>query len=245
MPARKSATASDSQPLIGVVALQGAAAEHVAAFRRAGARAVEVRVPADLDGVDAVALPGGESTTMSHLLRTSGLFDALSERLAGGMPAFGTCAGMILLAAEVLDGREDQRFFSAIDISVRRNAFGRQVASFEADLDIDLDVDPGSGGLDGPFHAVFIRAPWVERTGDGVEVLATVTPGSGSRDATAPAQGVTGSAQGAAGRGRHRHLAPVLCRSGPILVSSFHPELTADDRIHRMFLHMVSASVAR
>ncbi|WP_420608872.1 pyridoxal 5'-phosphate synthase glutaminase subunit PdxT [Candidatus Poriferisodalis sp.] len=219
MPARKSATASDSQPLIGVVALQGAAAEHVAAFRRAGARAVEVRVPADLDGVDAVALPGGESTTMSHLLRTSGLFDALSERLAGGMPAFGTCAGMILLAVDVLDGRPDQRCFGAIDISVRRNAFGRQVASFEAELTAD--------GLDEPFKAVFIRAPWVERAGDSVEVLAEITPASNSSTDGVPSS------------------VPVLCRSGPILVSSFHPELTADDRIHQLFLDMVGASMAR
>ncbi len=212
-------TASDSQPLIGVVALQGAAAEHVAAFRRAGARAVEVRVPADLDGVDAVALPGGESTTMSHLLRTSGLFDALSERLAGGMPAFGTCAGMILLAVDVLDGRPDQRCFGAIDISVRRNAFGRQVASFEAELTAD--------GLDEPFKAVFIRAPWVERAGDSVEVLAEITPASNSSTDGVPSS------------------VPVLCRSGPILVSSFHPELTADNRIHHIFLDMVDASMAR
>ncbi len=212
-------TASDSQPLIGVVALQGAAAEHVAAFRRAGARAVEVRVPADLDGIDAVALPGGESTTMSHLLRTSGLFDALSERLAGGMPAFGTCAGMILLAVDVLDGRPDQRCFGAIDISVRRNAFGRQVASFEAELTAD--------GLDEPFKAVFIRAPWVERAGDSVEVLAEITPASNS------------STDGV------RSSVPVLCRSGPILVSSFHPELTADNRIHQIFIDMVGASMAR
>ena len=225
--ARKSAAASESQPLIGVVALQGAAAEHVDAFRRAGASAVEVRVPADLDGVDAVALPGGESTTMSHLLGTSGLFDALAACLADGMPAFGTCAGMILLAAEVLDGRPDQRCFGAIDISVRRNAFGRQVASFEADLDIDLDTDLDTSEFDGPFGAVFIRAPWVERTGVSVEVLAEIRPASGA------------STDGA------RSSVPVLCRSGPILVSSFHPELTADDRIHRMFLEMVSASAAR
>ena len=175
-----------------------------------------MRTPADLDGVDAVALPGGESTTMSHLLGTSGLFDALSERLADGLPAFGTCAGMILLAAEVLDGRPDQRCFGAIDISVRRNAFGRQVASFEADLATD--------GLDEPFHAVFIRAPWVERTGDGVEVLAEIRPVVNSSGTGKPA------------------LVPVLCRSGPILVSSFHPELTVDDRIHRIFLEMVGAS---
>ena len=154
---------------------------------------------------------------MSHLLGTSGLFDALSDRLAGGMPAFGTCAGMILLATEVLDGRPDQRCFGAIDISVRRNAFGRQVASFEADLD--------TAGLNEPFHAVFIRAPWVERAGDGVEVLAEMRPASNSSAADAPAS------------------VPVLCRSGPVLVSSFHPELTADDRIHQLFLDMVGASM--
>ena len=179
-------------------------------------RTVEVRTPADLDGVDAVVLPGGESTTMSHLLGTSGLFDPLSERLVDGMPAFGTCAGMILLATEVLDGRPDQRSFGAIDIGVRRNAFGRQVASFEADL--------RTAGLDQPFHAVFIRAPWVERTGAGVEVLASVQPASGSPTGDAPA------------------AVPVLCRSGPVLVSSFHPELTDDDRIHRLFVDMVNAA---
>ena len=179
-------------------------------------------MPSDLDGVGAVVIPGGESTTMSHLLGTSGLFEPLAERLAGGMPAFGTCAGMILLAAEVLDGREDQRCFGAIDVSVRRNAFGRQVASFEADLDAE--------GLSAPFHAVFIRAPWVERTGDSVEVLATVSPASSSHRAS--------------GSDGHRAEVPVLCRSGSILVSSFHPELTADDRIHRMFLDMVDASTA-
>ena len=202
-------------PLVGVVALQGAAAEHVAVLRSLGAEAIEIRSPAHLDGVDAVVLPGGESTTMSHLLRTSGLFDALAERLAAGMPAFGTCAGMILLAAEVLDGRPDQRSFGAIDISVRRNAFGRQVASFEADVP--------TAGLNEPFHAVFIRAPWVERTGNDVEVLATVVP---SDSASGPDE------------------VPVLCRSGSILVSSFHPELTEDDRIHRIFLDMVAAATA-
>ena len=182
-------------------------------------RTVEVRTPADLDGVDAVVLPGGESTTMSHLLGTSGLFDPLAQRLADGMPAFGTCAGMILLAAEVLDGRPDQCSFGAIDIAVRRNAFGRQVASFEADLP--------TAGLDRPFHAVFIRAPWVERTGARVDVLAAVQPTPSSPKEDVPA------------------AVPVLCRSGPILVSSFHPELTDDDRIHRLFLDMVSAATNR
>ncbi|WP_419843135.1 pyridoxal 5'-phosphate synthase glutaminase subunit PdxT [Candidatus Poriferisodalis sp.] len=206
--------------MIGVVALQGAVGEHLAAFRRAGATAVEVRRPTDLEGVDAVALPGGESTTMSRLLATSGLFAALSDRLAEGMPAFGTCAGMILLASEVLDGRPDQRCFGAIDISIRRNAFGRQIASFEAEL--------AAKGLDEPFHAVFIRAPWVERAGTGVEVLATLRP---ARRSPAGEAADDDAAE-----------VPVLCRSGPILVSSFHPELTSDDRIHRMFLDMVRAS---
>ena len=152
---------------VGVLALQGASARHVAMLARLDTPAVSVRTPAELEGVDAVVLPGGESTTMSMLLESSGLFPALHERLAAGMPAFGTCAGMILLGHEILDGRRDQRCFGAIDIRVRRNAFGRQVDSFEADLPVD--------GLEGgPFHAVFIRAPVVEAVGDDVDVLATV-----------------------------------------------------------------------
>jgi 5'-phosphate synthase pdxT subunit len=152
---------------VGVLALQGASARHVAMLARLRAPAVAVRTPDDLDGVDAVVLPGGESTTMSMLLESSGLFPVLAQRLADGMPAFGTCAGMILLGHEILDGRRDQRCFDAIDIRVRRNAFGRQVDSFEADLPVD--------GLDGPpVHAVFIRAPVVESVGDDVDVLATV-----------------------------------------------------------------------
>ena len=133
----------------------------------------EVRRPPDLAGVEAIVLPGGESTTLSMLLESSELFEPLAERLAAGMPALGTCAGMILLGTEVLDGRPDQRIFGAIDLTVRRNAFGRQVDSFEADLEID-----GHGG--GAFHAVFIRAPYVERVGDGVEVLAEVDGPSGA-----------------------------------------------------------------
>ena len=122
---------------VGVLALQGASARHVAMLARLDTPAVAVRTPRDLDGVDAVVLPGGESTTMSMLLESSELFPALADRLAGGMPAFGTCAGMILLGREILDGRSDQRCFDAIDIRVRRNAFGRQVDSFEADLPVD------------------------------------------------------------------------------------------------------------
>jgi 5'-phosphate synthase pdxT subunit len=152
---------------VGVLALQGASARHVSMLARLGVPAVAVRTPADLDGLDAVVLPGGESTTMSMLLESSGLFDPLAERLRAGLPAFGTCAGMILLGHRILDGRADQRCFDAIDIGVRRNAFGRQVDSFEADLSVV--------GLDGPpVHAVFIRAPVVETVGDDVDVLATV-----------------------------------------------------------------------
>jgi 5'-phosphate synthase pdxT subunit len=184
---------------VGILALQGAVREHAAAVADLGAHPVEVRTPEDLAGVEALILPGGESTTMSLLLDSSGLFEPVAARLAEGMPAFGTCAGMILLASDVLDGRPDQRFFGAIDLTVRRNAFGRQVDSFETGLEVD--------GLDGPaFEAVFIRAPFVERAGDEVEVLATVDG----------------------------H--PVLCRSGNVLVSAFHPELSDDLRIHELFL---------
>jgi pyridoxal 5'-phosphate synthase pdxT subunit len=184
---------------VGVLALQGAVGRHVDALTALGAAAVPVRTPDDLTAVEALVVPGGESTTISRLLESSGLFDALAERLAAGMPALGTCAGMILLAADVLDGRPDQRCFAAIDVAVRRNAFGRQVDSFQADLDV--------AGLEGgPFPAVFIRAPVVERIGDGVDVLATVD-------------------------GR-----PVLCRQGDVTVAAFHPELSGDLRLHRRFL---------
>jgi 5'-phosphate synthase pdxT subunit len=155
-----------------------------------------------------LVLPGGESTTMSLLLDSSGLMEPLSQRLQEGMPAFGTCAGMILLGARIVDGRPDQRALGAIDIDVRRNAFGRQVDSFEADLDVE--------GLLKGFHAVFIRAPVVERVGPEVEVLATVTDTEG----------------------RSR---PVLCRQGPILVAAFHPELSGDSRLHEQFLKSARA----
>lgn len=150
---------------VGVLALQGASRRHADALEALGAHSVEVRSEADLEGVDALVLPGGESTTISMLLERSGLFEPIARRLASGMPAFGTCAGMILLAAEVRDGRPDQRSFGALDVAVRRNAFGRQVDSFESDLAVS--------GIDGgAFPAVFIRAPVVERVGPAVEVLA-------------------------------------------------------------------------
>jgi 5'-phosphate synthase pdxT subunit len=185
---------------VGILALQGAVREHATAVAELGAHPVEVRTPEDLAGVDGLILPGGESTTMSLLLDSSGLYDPVAERLADGMPAFGTCAGMILLSSDVLDGRADQRFFGAIDLTVRRNAFGRQVDSFETALDVE-GLAAGE-----PFDAVFIRAPFVERAGDDVEVLATVDG----------------------------H--PVLCRSGNVLVSAFHPELSDDLRVHELFL---------
>lgn len=156
---------------IGVLALQGAFARHVAALSSLGADAIEVRRPAHLDEVDALVLPGGESGTMSMLLERSELFDPIAKRLADGMPAFGTCAGMILLSTEVLDGRADQRSFGVIDLSVRRNAYGRQVDSFDAAVRLE---GHGWQDPDVPFDASFIRAPAVERVGDDVEVLARV-----------------------------------------------------------------------
>ena len=184
---------------VGVLALQGAFAAHGTCLRALGAEPVEVRTPAELSAVDALVLPGGESTTMSMLLESALLFSPLAARLAAGMPTLGTCAGMILLGTEILDGRADQRCFGAVDISVRRNAFGRQVDSFEADLSLpELDG--------GPFRAIFIRAPFVERSGPEVEVLATVDG----------------------------H--PVLCRQGQVSVAAFHPELSDDLRLHDHFL---------
>ncbi len=159
------ATPVSSAPVVGVLALQGAFAAHEQRLSGLGARTRQVRVPADLDGLDGVVIPGGESTTMSMLLTSSGLFDPLAQRLDEGLAVFGTCAGMILLATEVLDGRPDQRSFGRLDLRVRRNGYGRQVDSFEADLAV-------AGLDDGPFHGVFIRAPKVESVGAEVEVLA-------------------------------------------------------------------------
>ncbi len=191
-------------PVVGVLALQGAFHAHQQALDGVGARTCQVRTPHDLDGVDALVMPGGESTTMSRLLHTADLFEPLAARVAGGMPVFGTCAGMILLASEVLDGRPDQRSFGAIDLAVRRNGYGRQIDSFEHEVDV--------AGLDRPFHVVFIRAPRVERVGAAVEVLAV-----------------------------HDGV-PVLARQGRVLVAAFHPELTADRRLHALFLDMVRAA---
>ena len=192
-------------PTIGILALQGAVDLHASALARLDIEAVMVRTPTQLDTVDALILPGGESSAMSKLLVLNGLFDPLQIRLHDGMPALGTCAGMILLATGVLDGRTDQRSFAAIDIDVRRNAFGRQNDSFETELEL-----PEIGEV--PIHAVFIRAPVVERTGAEVEVLATI---DGDR--------------------------PVACRQGAVIVTSFHTELADDLRVHELFLAGVAA----
>jgi 5'-phosphate synthase pdxT subunit len=203
--------------LIGVLALQGDVREHLAALQESGARASAVRRPAELSEVDGLVLPGGESTTMSRLLEIFELLEPLRARLAAGMPAYGSCAGMILLASKVLDGREDQHQLGGLDMIVRRNAFGRQVDSFEEDLDF-------TGVAGGPVHAVFIRAPWVESSSPDVEVLARV-----SDDPQVP------GGEAAAGR-------IVAVRQGPVLATAFHPELTGDTRVHRLFVEMVEGT---
>jgi 5'-phosphate synthase pdxT subunit len=175
-----------------------------------------VRRACELDAVDAVVLPGGESTTMSRLLGTFELLEPLRARIAAGMPVYGSCAGMILLAREVLDGRPDQLQLGGLDVVVRRNAFGRQVDSFETDL--TFDGVPGE-----PVHAVFIRAPWVESAGADVQVLASV-----------PHVDAAGAAAGRA----------VAVRQGPVLATAFHPELTGDTRVHALFCAMVEELAA-
>jgi len=186
-----------------VLALQGAFAAHRRALAGLGVDAVEVRTADQLAGVDALVLPGGESTTMSMLLERSGMLAPLSDRLADGLAVLGTCAGMILLATEIVDGRPDQHCLGAIDLVVRRNAYGTQLDSFEADLALvpEPGEEPGP-----PFHAVFIRAPVVESLGADVEVLASIDDRA------------------------------VLCRQGPVTVASFHPELSADTRVHERFV---------
>jgi pyridoxal 5'-phosphate synthase pdxT subunit len=194
-----------SGPLIGVLALQGDTREHLAALREAGAEAITVRRRAELDAVDGLVIPGGESTAMSHLLLDFDLLEPLRARLAAGLPAYGACAGMILLASEILDAGTEGRAalpLRGIDMTVRRNAFGRQVDSFEGDIPFD--------GLDAPVRAVFIRAPWVERVGEDVTVLAQ-----------------------AAG-----HI--VAVRQGSVMATSFHPEMTGDRRVHRLFVDLVN-----
>jgi 5'-phosphate synthase pdxT subunit len=197
-------------PVIGVLALQGDVREHLHALAEAGAVARPVRRPEELEGIDGLVIPGGESTTISKLALEFGLLTPVQRFVASGGAAYGSCAGMIMLASEILDGRPDQEAFGGIDITVRRNAFGRQVDSFEAAVEID-------GIAGGPFHAVFIRAPWVERVGERVEVLGRVSGGT------------------AAGR-------IVAVRQGNLLATAFHPELTGDLRVHRFFVAMAAGA---
>lgn len=194
--------------LIGVLAVQGGVAEHERTLDALGVEHRQVRRVEHLAGLDGIILPGGESTTISKLLELGGLLEPLRAAIQGGLPAYGTCAGMILLSKEILDTRADAHSLNALDITVRRNAFGRQVDSFEADLSFS--------GIAEPVPAIFIRAPWVERVGDGVEVLATVPSG--------PAAG-----------------AIVAVRSGHVMATSFHPEVSGDTRVHKYFLDMIAA----
>jgi 5'-phosphate synthase pdxT subunit len=193
--------------LVGVLALQGDVREHRATLERLDARTRAVRGPRDLEGLNALVMPGGESTAIAHLLTTSGTRGPMASAIDDGLPVLATCAGLILLARRVLDGRSDQWSFESLDVDVRRNGYGRQVASFEAEIDVD--------GV-GPVLGVFIRAPRIERVGEGVEVLATHDHGDGAH--------------------------PVLVRQGPITASSFHPELTDDGRVHRQFLDSLRTS---
>jgi 5'-phosphate synthase pdxT subunit len=195
---------SSEDPIIGVLALQGDVREHLVALAGLGVTARPIRRGSELAGLDGIVIPGGESTTICRLLDVFELREPLTERLRDGLPAFGSCAGMIVLADQILDGRPDQRPLQAMDIVVRRNAFGRQVDSFEADLEI-------TGIAGGPVRGVFIRAPWVENCGPDVAVLASV--------------------------GEH----PVAVRQGSVLATSFHPEVSGDDRLHELFLSIVQS----
>jgi len=188
---------------VGVLALQGDVREHVNALIACGVEPIAIRRPAELASVEALVLPGGESTTIAHLATIFGLFEPIRSRIQSGMPVYGSCAGMILLADHILDAKEGQETFGGLDITVRRNAFGRQVDSFESDIAFN-------DGSDVPMRAIFIRAPWVEKMGDGVEVLASIDS----------------------------H--PVAVRSKSIVATSFHPELTGDHRIHRYFIEEVA-----
>ncbi len=188
-----------SAPIVGVLALQGDFREHLAVVKRLGAVGREIRLPEDLAGIDALIIPGGESTTIGKLATRFGLMEPLRRLIEGGLPTYGTCAGLIFASSTVTEG--SQPLLGVLDVAVQRNAFGRQNESFETDIEID--------GFDSPFHAVFIRAPWVEKVGGEVEVLASV--------------------QG--------H--PVMVRQDNIIGTSFHPELTDDDRIHHMLIEMI------
>lgn len=198
-----------STPLVGVLAVQGDVREHAAALRSVGAQVRPVRRPEELESVDGLVIPGGESTTMDTLCRAFGLHDPLRTAIADGLPVYGSCAGMIMLADRILDGHRDQQTLGGLDIVVRRNAFGRQVDSFEEDLEVAGLPEPQT-----PMRAVFIRAPWVEQVGPSVDVLARVAAG--------PATGRV-----------------VAVRQGVLVATSFHPEVTGDHRVHEYFVNLV------
>lgn len=194
--------------IVGVLALQGDVREHISALSDCGVGALEVRTLRELEGVQALVIPGGESTTISKLARAFGIFEAIQERIKAGMPVYGSCAGLILLADRVLDAIVGQESFGGLDVTARRNAFGRQVDSFESDIEFK--------GITGPkFRAIFIRAPWIEDCGADVEVLAQID----------------------------NH--PVAVQSGNLLATSFHPELTRDNRIHRYFVETICVNALR
>jgi 5'-phosphate synthase pdxT subunit len=213
-------------PTVGVLALQGDVREHLTALESVGARAVTVRRPAELAAVDGLVIPGGESTTIDKLLRIFELRDPLQARIKEGLPVYGSCAGMILLADRILDGAADQQTVGGMDVVVRRNAFGRQVDSFETDLDLVGISGPStsSGRRGGPVRTAFIRAPWIEEAGRDVEVLARI-----------PAVDTQGRPVAAAGR-------IVAARQGPLLATAFHPEITGDTRVHGLFVGMVAGA---
>lgn len=204
-------------PRVGVLALQGDVREHEDALTACGADVVRVRRPEEVGQVDGLVVPGGESTTIAKLAVHFGLMDPLRAAVAGGLPVLGTCAGMVLLADRVVGGAEGQQTMGGLDVTVRRNGFGRQADSFEEDLEVT--------GIEGPVHAVFIRAPWVVEAGPDVEVLARTAVTSGD-----PA----GSSDG---DGRI-----VAVRQGNLLATSFHPEVGGDTRLHRSFLDLVRAT---
>lgn len=203
------------RPVVGVLALQGDVREHLQALTAAGARAVPVRRLSELSAVDGMVLPGGESTAILRLLEAFDLTDPLRQLIRAGLPVYGSCAGMILLADRLLDAAPGQRTLGGMDVTVRRNAFGRQTESFEEDL-----YAPALGAGDRPLRAVYIRAPWVEEAGEQVEVLARVSGGP------------------AAGR-------IVAARQGALLATAFHPEIGGDARVHRTFVDLVRDSDSR
>ncbi len=210
-----------AKPLVGILALQGDVREHEAALQSVGALCRRVRRPRDLEGLDGIVLPGGESTTMGLLLREFGLLDPLRDAVRAGLPTFGSCAGMVLLADTVVDGIPGQPLVGGMDVVVRRNAFGRQVDSFEGPVRV-------TGVADGPVHAVFIRAPWVEHVGPKATTLATLGDQVHGR--------MTGQPPGPyAGR-------VVAVRQDRLLATAFHPELTGDTRLHRLFLEIIDSA---